>query len=59
MKPVLALKMWFLIQYKKAGFKFFRFAYTVAITVAASCHQPPELCVSASLRFLLSFFSQA
>ncbi len=46
MKPVLALNMWFPIQFKEASFKVFRFAYTVAIFGIAPCHHPPELCVS-------------
>ncbi len=56
MKAVLALNVWFPIQFKEASYKFFRFAYTVAISGIAPCHQPPELCVSAPLRFHLFGF---
>ncbi len=47
MQPVLALNMWFPIQFNEAIIKFLRFAKTVAISRIAPCHQSPELCVSA------------
>ena len=52
MKPVLALNMWFPIQFNEAIIKFLRFAKTVAISRIAPCYQSPELCVAAPLRFL-------
>ena len=52
-KPVLALKMWFPIQFREASFRSFAMTGTVATSGIAPCHQSPELCVSAPLRFHL------